>query len=249
VWRLWQLRPWVALSAIFALVMAVYSVDTIGVLPPKLSPRSLEMATASTHVVVDTPTSSVLDLRQNTDNLLALTQRAVLLGNVIANGAVRAAIAQAAGIPMEDLQVAPPNTPAHPTPPAGAYNNSVSSIAKSTRQYRLSIQANPTVPMLDIYAEAPTAHTAAVLANTSVLALRNYIDRLAVTEHTPPTQRVRLLQLGSAEGRVVNQGIEWQTALLVFVLSFALASATVLFVSRVKQGWRRAALAEQRATG
>jgi hypothetical protein len=243
------LRPWVALSAVFALVMAVYSVDSISLLPPKLTPRSLEMATASTHVVVDTPTSSVLDLRQNTDNLLALTQRAVLLGNVIANSSVRAAIAQAANIPVEALQVAPPNTPEHPTPPAGAYNNSVSSIAKSTRQYRLSIQANPTVPMLDIYAEAPTAHTAEVLANTSVLALRNYIDRLAVTAHTPSNERVRLLTLGSADGRVVNQGIEWQTALLVFVISFGLASATVLFVARVKRGWRQAALTEQQATG
>ena len=46
------------------------------------------MASAATHVVVDTPTSTLLDLRQNTYSLEALTSRAVLLGNVIANGEV-----------------------------------------------------------------------------------------------------------------------------------------------------------------
>ena len=92
IWRLWQLRRWVAIVIVVALVAATWSVAKISLLPPKLSPRSLEMATATTHVIVDTPTSSVLDLREDTGSFQAMTQRAILLGNVIANGAVRQAI-------------------------------------------------------------------------------------------------------------------------------------------------------------
>jgi hypothetical protein len=248
IWTLWRLRPWVAGCALLAVVVAVWSVANISVAPPGLTPRALEMATATTHVVVDTPRSSVLDLRQNTDSLLALTQRAVLLGNVIANGAVRAAIANRANVPVDALQVAPPLTPQQPLPQAGSPNSSVTDIVKSTNQYRLSIQANATVPILDIYAQAPTATSAALLANAAVDALREYLAGLAAVQQTPPQDQIRLLQLGRARGQVINQGIEWQVALLAFALTFSLASATVIFFSRVRRGWRVAALAEQQAS-
>jgi hypothetical protein len=248
LWILWRLRPWVAVSVVFALAVALESVASISLLPPGLTPRALEMATASTHVVVDTPKSSVLDLRQSTDSLQSLTQRAVLLGNVIANGAVREAIAHQAHVPLTALQVAPPLTPEQPTPQPGSYNNSVSSIARSTNQYRLSISANATVPMLDIYAQAPTASAAAVLANSAVSALRGYLARLAAAQGTPPTDQIRLLQLGTASGQVINQGIAWQVALLMFVVAFGLASASAILVTRIRLGWRAAARADQRAT-
>lgn len=247
IWRLWQLRGWVAVVVLLALVAATWSVAKISVLPPKVTPRAIEMATATTHVIVDTPTSSVLDLRQNTDSFQGLTQHAILLGNVIANGAVREAIALRVHVPVDALQVAPPLTPAQPTPTAGAFNNSVSAIAKSTDQYRLSINADPIVPMLDIYAQAPSAASAAALANAAVDCLRQYLSTLAVTEQTPPRDQIRLLQLGQARGGVVNHGIYWQAALLVFALTFGLGCATVILFSRVRHGWQLAKLDDKHA--
>lgn len=247
MWTLWQLRPWVLASALLALIVAVWSVDKISLLPPRLTPRDLEMATATTHVIVDTPVSTVLDLRQNSDDIEALTQRAVLLGNVIANGRVAAAIAQSAHVPVNVLQVTPPLTPAQAVPLAGASNNSVTDIAKSTNQYRISINVNPTVPMLDIYTEAPTATSATVLANASVNELRAYLATLAVEQHIPAADQTRLLQLGRAQGAVINHGIEWQVAVFAFALTFALACATVIFTSRIRRGWRMASIAEPRA--
>ena len=243
---MWQLRPWVAASAALAAVVALWSVANISLMPLRLTPRALEMATASTHVVVDTPRSSVLDLRQNTYSFQALTQRAVLIGNVIANGAVREDIARLANVPVDALQVAPPLTPQQPTPVAGSANNSVGAILKSTNQYRLSIQANPTVPMLDIYSQAPTASSAAALANAVVPALRDYLTSLAAAQQTPPGDQIRLLQLGQARGNVINQGIYWQVAVLAFALTFTLACATAILFARVRRGWQMAALADQR---
>lgn len=247
IWTLWQLRPWVLASVLLALVVAVWSVAKISVLPPGLTPRSLEMATATTHVVVDTPRSTVLDLRQNTDGLQALQQRAFLLGNVMANGPVVAAIARHANVPANRLQVTPPLTPAQLLPSTGSANNSPTDIVKSNGQYRLSINVNPAVPMLDIYAQAPSAASAAILANAAVDGLRDYLGALATAQHTPPEAQVRLLQLGRADGAVINHGIEWQVAVFAFALSFALACATVIFVSRVRRGWRTEALSEQEA--
>lgn len=250
IWTLWKLKTWVAVSAVIALLVAIWSVANISLAPPGLTPRALEMATGTTHIVVDTPRSSVLDLRQNTYDFEALTQRAVLLGNVMANGPVRAAIAKRAGVPVNDLEVAPPLTPQQPRATVGSANQpSVTDIVKSTNQYRLSIEANPTVPVLDIYAQAPTASSAATLANAAVDGLRQYLSSLAAIQHIPSGDRIRILQLGSATGEVINNGVYWQVGLLVFVLTFAAACGTTIILSRIRRGWRMAALSEQRAAG
>ena len=108
--ELWRMKAGVAVCLVLALIAAVWSLENVSLFPPKLTARSLEMATASTHVVVDTPRSTLLDLRQDTYELEALTKRAVLLGNVIANGPVKESIARRAGIPVEVLRV---EAPAH----------------------------------------------------------------------------------------------------------------------------------------
>ncbi len=250
MWTMWHLKPWLAASAALALVVAVWSVASISLVPPGLHSRDLKMATATTHVVVDTPKSSVLDLRQNTYDFQALTQRAVLLGNVMANGPVRAQIATQAHVPVDALQIAPPLTPKQPRAAVGTGPQpSVSDLTKSTKQYKLSIEANPTVPVLDIYATAPDAATATALANGSVVALRQYIGQLGTTQQTPSKEQIRLLQLGSATGKVINNGIDLQVAIVVFLLTFAIACAASLFVSRIRRGWRSAALADQQTNG
>ncbi len=245
---LWRLRIGVVLSLVLALIAAVWSVEQISLSPFKLTPRSLEMATASTHVIVDTPTSALSDLRQDTYSLEALTNRAVLLGNVMASAPVRQAIAKRAGVPFETLQISAPLTRAQPQARAENGNQkSMSDILKSTDQYRISISANPTVPMLDIYAQTPSARTSQALANAAVDELRGYLGGLASTEQTPAKDQIQIVQLGRAEGAIINGGVHWQAALLAFFLTFAAASATVIFIARVRTGWREAAREEQLA--
>jgi hypothetical protein len=237
--RLWRLRAGVIVCLAVALFAALWSVEKINLSPLGLSPRSLEMASASTHVVVDTPKSALLDNRQDTSGLEGLTERAVLLGNVMSSGEVRVQIAKATKIPAEVLQIDAPLTRAQPRPLAqSGTEKHTSDILKSTDQYRLSILANPTVPVLDIYAQTPTAASAAALANAAVDSLRDYLGRLAVSEQTPETQQIRLVQLGRAQGAVINGGIRWQVALLAFALTFAAACATLVFLARVREGWR-----------
>src|SRR5215211_4410063 len=158
--NLWRLRWGVLLCVAVAMLAALWSVERISLLPPGLSPRALEMATASTQVVLDTPESGLLlDLRDDR-YLESLTDRAVVLGNIMTIGRVRASIARRAGITTEVLQVSPPLTPKQPRGLAEVGNDRhVSDVLKLNDQYRLNVQANPTVPVLYIYAQTPTAES------------------------------------------------------------------------------------------
>lgn len=245
LWKLSRAKWWVAAAAAVALVVALFSVFSVSLSPLAVTPRALQMASAETSVIVDTPRSAVLDLRQNTYGIQALTQRAVLIGNVIANGAVRDAIASQAHVPLDLLEIEAPVTPQQPTPAVGSPSNSVKAITKSNDQYRISVSADATVPMLTIYAQAPSAATAAALANSSVTQLRTYLGHLSATQQIPSKDQIRLLQLGQAHGTVINKGIYWQIGVLVFLVVFALACAGVIFARRVREGWKLAALAEQ----
>jgi hypothetical protein len=243
---LWQIRGWVVACAAFGVLAAVWSVAQISLLPPGLTSRSIEMATASTQVVVDTPRSTLVDIRQDTYGLDALTNRALLLGNVMASPEVRADIASHAKVPFEELQVVPPITAKQPRLLSEAGNERhTSDILTLNGEYRLYIKANPTVPFLQIYAQTPDAESAAALANAAVGGMESYLADLARTTDTPNTQQIRLIQLGGAKGAVVNDGIKWRFALLAFLVAFAASCATVIWLRRVRQGWKLAALSEQ----
>ena len=248
--RLWQFRRGVVVSVALALVVAVWSVAKISVFPPGLTPRSLEMATASTQVVIDTPKSALLDLRQDTYHLEGLTNRAVLLGNVMASPPVRESIARRAHVPVELIRVSPPLTPKQPRALAETGNEKrTRDILKLNDEYRLAIQANPTVPVLHVYAQTATAESAQALTNAAVDAMRAYLADLAESARTPENEQIRLVQLGRARGAVINGGIEWQVAILAFLITLAASCATAIFVARVRDGWRLAALSERPAGG
>jgi hypothetical protein len=243
--KLRHLRAGVAISLALSLCAAVWSVQTISLSPLGISPRSLEMATATTHVLIDTPTSAVIDLRQDTYSVDGLKNRTVLLGNVIASSSVQAKIARRAHVPVDVLRIQPPVTAQQSAPPMDSENaRNTSDILKSMDQYRVDIKANPTVPMIDLYAQAPTAESAAALANASADELKAYLTALATTQGTPPRSQIHIIQLGRATGVVINEGVRWQVAILAFLLTLAISCATVTLLTRIRAGWRQEALSE-----
>jgi hypothetical protein len=152
---------------------------------------------------------------------------------------VRAYIARHAEVPAAAIKVQAPLTPEQPRVVTdGAHQPKTSDILRSPDEYRLSIQANPTVPVLNVYAEAPDGPAAARLANGAVAGLRDYLAALANQHGTPPDKQVTLEQLGRASGSTLDSGAGLQLAVLVFLFVFAIASMAVLFLSRVRRGWR-----------
>jgi hypothetical protein len=166
------------------------------------------------------------------------------------SGPVREFVARRAGIPAGALEVVTPRTPDQPPPPTQAENRKHSSdIVKPGAEYRLDIEANPTVPILDIYTQAPTARVAKRIADAAVEGARRYVAGLANTRTTPAGDVVRLEQLGPARGGVINAGVGVQLTLVSFLLVFGACAAAVLALSRIRQGWRAAERAEQPRVG
>lgn len=235
--ELWQFRLGLTAAAALALFAALWSVGQVSLLPPSIKSRNLEMAAASTRVLVDTPKSAILDLSVSTYDFQAYTNRSLLVANIMASPPVRGYIARRAHVPASALQVASPVTPDFPRPLANDGEKHSSDILKSPDAYRLSVQSNPTVPVADVYAEAPTVEAAQQLANGAVDGMKDYLRDLAASQQIPDKSQVHLVQLGRAKGGVIDPGISAKVALLTFLLVFAVASAAALFLVRVRQGW------------
>lgn len=246
--ELWGHKVGLALALALAVLAATSTLYGISLFPPSLERHSLQVGSASTHVLVDTPQSSAIDLRQDTYSFTELSNRALLLGNLMTSLSVRKFIGLRAGIPPQEIRVSAPLTPEQPRAIADAAHQPKSSdILKSPEEYRLSIQSNPTVPIIDVYSEAPSSKSAVTLANAAVDGLRDYLDALARKRLTPMRDQVDLVQLGKASGGVVDRGAGAQLAIIVFLLVFAVSCAIVLFVARVRRGWAEAKEFEQRS--
>lgn len=240
-----RLRGGFALSLFVALGVAAMLTFKVGLLPPSLKSRDLEMGTASTRVLIDTSKSLILDVRYGTGDFDALTTRADLLGNLMASLPVREYIARRAHVPADAIRATTPLTPAFPRPTtADGGDKHQSDLLRSTDQYRLNIQANPTVPLLNIYAQAPTAQAAEQLANGAVDGMRDYLSAVAGQQQISAADRPRLTQLGRAHGTVINHGIRVEVFVLGFILTFALTAGALAFASRVRRGWTLERLAE-----
>jgi hypothetical protein len=235
-----------ALCIALATLAAVWSVYRIELSPPGLQARNLEIAAASTRVLIDSPKSKIIDLDAGTADFTSLTTRADLLGNVMASSPVREYIARHAGVAAERIKVVAPITASVPrvlTEPGS--EKRASDLLASAEQYRLDIQADPTVPVLDIYSQAPSPEAATRLANSAVSGLRDYLHEVAIRQGVDPSIQVRVLQLGQARGGVINNGVNVQVALLAFILVLVLSCCALLFLSRVRRGWTTAALVDR----
>ncbi len=236
--ELWRQKVGLAIAFALAVLAATRILYGISVFPPSLTPNSLGLASASTHVLVDTPRSTLVDLREDTYSFTEMTNRALLLGNVIASLPVRDYIARRAGVPADLIKVSPPLTPEQPRPLATSAEQPKSTdILKSPNEYRLSVQSNPTVPIIDIDSEAPNAAAAANLANSAVQGLREYLTATGRQRATPSKDQVKLVQLGRATAGSINSGAGIQFAALAFLFVFSACCAVVLLIGRVRRGW------------
>lgn len=236
--ELWWHKFGLAIAVLLATLAASAFLFRVSLSPLGLETKSLDVSSASTRLLVDTPQPAAIDLRQATYSLTELTNRALLLGNLMASLPVREYIARRTGVPPQAIRVSAPVTIDQPRPLVGeAQRPKSSDIFKSPHEYRISVQANPTVPVLDLYAEAPTTAAAIGLADGAVQGLHDYLRILARRYSTPNGARVRLTQLGPATGGRIGHGASVEFAILAFLVVFAASAATVLFVSRVHDGW------------
>jgi hypothetical protein len=230
-------RLLLAIGVLVAIVAATFSVYRLDGL--KLKSRSLQYSSASTQVLVDSPSSVLGNLSQSFE---PLTARALVYANFLASPAVLNLVGKHVGISGEQIYAAGPVDAALPRveqEPTALKRNV--EITGETNPYRLSFNSDPRLPTIDIYAQAPTTPQAIALADASIVGLQEYVTSLENTDRVPNHSRVTIRQLGRANGGVVDGGISKALAVLVFFGVFLLWCVLILVGTRFREYWRTSA--------
>ena len=228
----------VAISAVVALAATLASVFTISLSGGTIERRHLQISGAATHVLLDSPRSWILDQKALGNDFTGLTNRGEVLANLLASPPMVRRIARRLGLPADDvaatLRLTADVPPIMRDPDLEQRANT---IVESHADYRLDLQADQDRPVIHIYTQAPTTPEAIALGNTAVDVLRQRVAELAISDRTPPEQRLKLTQLGSARGNVIG-GSALQMAVVVFFVVFGAGCALLLLGQRVLLGWR-----------
>jgi hypothetical protein len=217
----------VVVSVLVALVCASLSVRG----------RELEVAGATTRVMVDLPTPAVSDQRTTVSDLGGLTVRAELLGSLMTSRPVVERIAQRADIPAD--QVAAVQVVTAEVDRVFSEDGSearASKLLDAKKPYRLEVQAKLHTPILDLYAQAPSTAEAERVGDAAVPGLRDYLRALAVRQGFRPDAGVRLRQLGPARGGMISARGAPKIAALTFVVAFAVSCCLLLLLLRLRRG-------------
>ena len=162
-----------------------------------LRSRSYSVGAAQAQFFVDSTVSALGDLGRDT---APLADRAQLYAQFMRSNAVLNATARRLGVAPESIAVQIPNTAADGTQniPRPAPARSIEVRGERLR-YRLAFSAQPTLPIVNVYGQAPTAIEALRLVDAAVVSLRNYVATLEASQEVPEKARTRLVELGSSE--------------------------------------------------
>ena len=235
---LWIRRRLVALGALIAALAAMLSVYSVGLFPPSMTSRTNVFATASTQLLVDAPDSAFADLE---NDLTPLETRASVFARFLASPVALQLIAKEAKVPVSSIEAEGPydiNLPVIQQEPTAGQRSS--QIIGEGALYRLRFENNPVLPVVSVFAQAPTEAEAIGLANAAPRALRAYINSIQTEQDTPEGRRVVIRKLGDATGGVVNAGANVQIAALVFIIVFGAWCMLLIPAQTLARGWREA---------
>ncbi len=197
---------------------------------------SLQYSTARSQVLVDSPASSIADLNRDLNPLIA---RASIFSRLLTSPAALQQIGVQARIDPREIFAQGPVDPSEP--------RSVQEPTADTRggqligersPYRLLFQSTSGLPIVTIYAQAPTTAGAIRLADGAARGLSTYIQALQDQQQIPALQRVRIRQLGPAYGSVVDPGTNTRIALLAWLGIVIFWCAALLIGTRLVRNWR-----------
>lgn len=256
-------RPIVAgalAATLIAFLAAIASVVQIGLFPPEIKSRSLTVGAATTHAIVGPKLergdlTDVDALTESTD-VDTRIDRAELVANVISSSAVVDRIGLRMGINPDAITAATQVTASVPdalTEPG--FDDRAAQILGSGNRYRLDVQANPALPILDIYALGPTPAEASRLADASIAAANAYLRSVAGERATKSDSDsavgtgagIRLTGIGSPVATTLNARAPIEVAALTFLVVLGLCIGSLLVIAVVARGWRAVGTTDRRA--
>ena len=186
----------------------------------------LTIATATTHVVVDEPstTPSAIFRRALPQDIATGVKHAELLGRVMVSRPVLERIARHCNVAEGEISgqarisANVPTTFAEPDSERRA-----SEIAGSTAPTRIEVQARPYTPVIDVYTQAPSGAQATCLADASSVGLGGFLRHVAHRQGVNTSELAQLRQIRGARGEVITGYAPLAIAILTFLVAFVLS--------------------------
>ena len=223
------------LSALVALALALGSICTFSLSPPGIHKRSLEVAVASSHVMLEAPRSWTLDQSAGVQDFQNLGRRADLFANVLTSSPERDKIGAALGLPAGSV--------AGVTRLTGNVTNALlqpnseeraTQIFLSERRYRIDVQTTPERPIINISAQAPSLAEATHLADASAAELVTLVGEMVEHRNIKAKWQVQAQVIGgAARGTIVSGSTVPQIFILTFLVAFAASCALLLGLRRL----------------
>lgn len=234
LWRLRLLVVGVLLVALLAGTAVVYKIS----LPPNLQSRRYDVGVATARILVDTPSSQVVEVAPKGSDTLGV--RANLLASLMVDGVVKSAIAHRAGLqPNQLVGMTDATTEPSPVPPPPGPQTFV------LKTQVLTNTTGENIPIIEIDAQAPDRAKAATLAAAAVSGLRDYLNSKAALQRVPGADRLQVTGLGAPQASTEVRGPSNVLAIVTVILVFAFGCACALGVVALSRGWRAASAREQ----
>jgi hypothetical protein len=181
---------------------------------------------AHTQILVNGPKPGVLSTGSGITSYDWLNNGALLLGNIMTSDPGDDYIAQAAGVPVTSITFDDPQSYFLPSP---------SALPKpGTPPYALTAVSDPSVPMVNVYATAPSQAMALRLVDAAYTGLRTYLSGPGSTG----TFQLQIIQLGHGHRVDADGPSPIKGALEHFILYFVLFAVVGMFLRRGLHAWR-----------
>ena len=244
--ELWSRRLLVAVGLAVAVTAGILMAFRVGLsFPPAFDERQYRVGIASAGVLVDSPSSQVIDLSggQSEADIVSLSARARLLANLLATSPLKDQIARRVGIsPDSMIANAPTDGPAAKPSPLTTGETKVR--ASDPDAHVLTVYVNEVLPIITADAQASSPAAAARIASAAVTELNLYLKSVAATDKVPIERQLVAKPLGPAKSATVQRGPRKLFAVIAFIFVFGLWCAGIVLVSGLARGWREASAAE-----
>jgi hypothetical protein len=229
---LWHRRLLVVVVALVALLAGTAVAYRIS-FPPKLESRTYEVGVATSRILVDTPSSQVVEVAPKGSD--ALGTRAGLIASLMVDGSVKAAIAKRAGLKPGQFDATSDSATA----------DSIATAPPKPRGYLLSTHvltstSGDALPIIEIQTQAADAGEASRLAQAAVLGLDDYLSSKAAQQRVPGAKRLQVSGLGTPQARDVRRGPRRLFALMAAIVVFSVGCGVIVALSRLARAWQAA---------
>lgn len=181
---------------------------------------------AHTQILVNEPKPGILSTATGLTHYDLLNNGALLLGNMLTSDPGDDYVARAAGLPVTSINFSDPQSYFQQTPDA---------LPKSgTPPYSVTAVSDPSVPMVDVYATAPTQSMALRLVNAAYSGLREYLWGPGATG----TFQLQITQLGHGHEVDAGSSSPITGAIEHTVLYFVVFAFAGMFLRRSLRAWR-----------